>query len=125
MVFLCLAETGDGSVKVECTVPDFPHDASRGSHTLSTSTKVYVDRSDVSVVHDSDFFGMMAGQVVGLKYLGKVLVEAIEQDNEGNVSHIRVAAVPPSDATKPKSTIQWVPFATSVPATVSALSYGP
>jgi hypothetical protein len=80
---------------------------------------VYINRSDCSLVKDSDFFGMMEGQVVGLKYIGKVRVDNIQQNAEGDITNINVTAIAPSDPTRPKSTIQWVPFENSIPATVS------
>jgi hypothetical protein len=107
------------SPEIECTVPDFPHDVTRGCHSLRTADKVYINRSDCSLVKDSDFFGMMEGQVVGLKYIGKVRVDNIQQNAEGDITNINVTAIAPSDPTRPKSTIQWVPFENSIPATVS------
>lgn len=80
---------------------------------------MYINRSDCSLAtNDSNFYGMMAGQVVGLKYVGKVRVDSLQQDAEGRVSSILVTALSPSDPVKPKSTIQWVPFEDSVPVTV-------
>jgi hypothetical protein len=112
---------GQGQGLVECSVPNFPHDPARGSHTVCATNQVFINRADCSLVQSSDFYGMMEGQVVGLKYLGKVRVDSMQQDEEGGVTNIFVTALPPSDPAKPKSTIQWVPFENSVPATVSAL----
>ena len=86
---------------------------------LLAAAQVYINRCDCSLATaDSNFYGMMAGQVVGLKYIGKVRVESLQVDAEGKVTNILVTALPPSDPVRPKSTIQWVPFENSVPVTV-------
>ena len=104
--------------EVECTIPNFPHIVDRGNHTLRASSRVYINKSDSSLEKNDDFFGMMEGQVVGLKYLGKVMVDSIKADCDNNVVEIAVTAIAPSDSRRPKSTIQWVPFENSIPATV-------
>lgn len=112
----------EGAPELECTVPNFPHDTSRGSHSLLMTDKVYINRSDCSAEPKEDFFGMMVGQVVGLKYAGKVRVDAVKQDADGKVTRVVVTAISPAEPTRPKSTIQWVPFENSIPSTV--VDYG-
>ena len=38
-----------GSNYVLCTVPDFPFDPSRGSHTISIEKEIYIDQSDFRI----------------------------------------------------------------------------
>jgi glutaminyl-tRNA synthetase len=116
----------DFSSGAEISVPDFPFDPSRGSHSLRLESVVYIDRSDFreSVAEDAkekeDYFGLAPGKVVGLKYAFRVQCESFETDAAGQVCLVRCVALPDSSdpADKPKGSIQWVGAESAVPLEV-------
>lgn len=64
---------------VEITVPNFPFDVSRGTHTVPLTSTVFVDATDVRLVDSKEFYGFAPQKIVGLKYTGyRVFVERIE-----------------------------------------------
>jgi len=99
------------------TVPDFPFDPSRGSHTVDLGSRVYIDQSDFREVDSEDYFGLAPNKAVTLKYAHKIHCDTVEKDDSGRVVRL-LCSVLPSDAPAPKGTIQWVPFANAVPAEV-------
>lgn len=99
------------------TVPDFPFDVTRGTHTVTAESYVYIDRSDFRLEDSEDYFGLAPGKVVGLKYAFRIRCDSVETNKStGEPILLRCTALPDSDAPedKPKGTIQWVPASTAV-----------
>lgn len=127
------------------TVPDYPFDPSRGSHTVPMQSAVFIDHSDFRLTHHSDssssdssdssasssassedYFGLAVGKVVALKYAFRIRCESVELDAlTGLPVLLRCVALPESERPedKPKGSIQWVPCSGAVP--VEARLYHP
>jgi len=65
------------------TVPDFPFDPSRGSHTVDLGSRVYIDQSDFREVDSEDYFGLAPNKAVTLKYAHKIHCDTVEKDDSG------------------------------------------
>jgi glutaminyl-tRNA synthetase len=107
------------------SIPHYPFDPSRGSHTVRMESVVYIDKQDFRTEDSDDYFGLAPGKVVGLKYAFRVRCESFETDAAGEVVLLRCVALPDSELPedKPKGSIQWVPASTAVP--VEARIYNP
>lgn len=64
-------------------VPNFPFDLTRGSHTVSVSQTLFIDRSDFRLIDDADYFGLAPQKFVGLKYLFVIKCDSYELDANG------------------------------------------
>ena len=62
---------------------DFPFDPTRGSHLVTVSQIMFIDRSDFRLVDDADYFGLAPGKFVGLKYLFVIKCDSYELDANG------------------------------------------
>lgn len=101
----------------ELVIPDFPFDATRGSHVVSIENTIYIDRSDFRAEDDSDYFGLAPNKMVNLKYAFRIKCDSFEVDANGEPVLVRCSIIP-DDVTpeeKPKGSIQWVPASTAVP----------
>ncbi|KAL4465850.1 hypothetical protein ABPG74_004087 [Tetrahymena malaccensis] len=86
--------------------PDFPTQVERGSHKITFTNSVYVEREDTQLKDHKDFFGLAPGKVVGLKYAG--VVKCIEvKAKDGVVSEV-IAEFIKDDPPKPKTYLNWV-----------------
>jgi glutaminyl-tRNA synthetase len=65
---------------ITLTVPDFPRDASLGSHSLTVTNTVYIEEEDFRMVDDPSYYGLAPGKVAGLRYAGYVKVVGVEND---------------------------------------------
>jgi glutaminyl-tRNA synthetase len=74
--------------------PLFPTDKTRGSQIYKLGKHVYIDREDFSEVHSKVFFGLTPEQNVCLKYGPAVKFLEIVKDSNGNISHVKVQALP-------------------------------
>lgn len=103
-------------------VPNFPFDASRGTHEVPFTHEVYIDRSDIRLVDSDDFYGFAPNKTVALKYTGyRVHVERIEVDEATNTVKEVFAILLKEDEHpewKAKTTVQWVSVAQAVPVEV-------
>jgi len=111
--------------EADISIPHYPFDPSRGSHTVRIENVVYIDKQDFRAEDSDDYFGLAPGKIVGLKYAFRVRCESFETDAAGEVVLLRVVALPDSELPedKPKGSIQWVPASTAVP--VEARIYNP
>ena len=93
----------------ELEVPFSPKDTSMGSHKLSLTKTVYIDRSDFQTTEDKNFFRLVPGGTVGLLYCSRpVRATSFTQDPDtGLVTEIQ--ATLDIQAGKPKAFVQWVP----------------
>jgi len=109
----------------DITIPNFPFDPTRGSHTVRIENTVFIDKADFRTEDSEDYFGLAPGKVVGLKYAFRVRCESVETNAAGEVVLVRVVALPDSELAedKPKGSIQWVPASSAVP--IEARIYNP
>jgi glutaminyl-tRNA synthetase len=77
----------DYSLKIEAL--DFPRDGKeKGTHEICLTNKIYVDREDVRLVDNKEFFGLAPGKLVGLRYTYCIKVDKVTTDNDGNVKEV-------------------------------------
>jgi len=90
--------------------PDFPRDAALGSHALSLTATVYVERDDFREVDDPSFYGLAPGKWVGLRYAGYVKVVGVERAADGSVALLRAEYdhARSKAAGKVKGNLHWV-----------------
>ncbi|KAI1396002.1 glutaminyl-tRNA synthetase [Hypoxylon fuscum] len=100
------AEDLDGKV---LTVPFSPKDPKMGSHDVTFTKTVYIDRSDFREEADPSFFRLAPGKTVGLLQVPHPIkaVSFTKDEATGKVTEIR--AVFDKETKKPKAYIQWVP----------------
>jgi glutaminyl-tRNA synthetase len=104
--------------------PNFPKDESRGFSSMPFSRIVYIDRSDIRLKDDKDFYGLAPGKEVRLKYAYNIRATDIHTDKDGNITQI-LATVDLSNANKCKGMIHWVaePQPGKTPLTVEIRLY--
>lgn len=90
------------------TVPDFPNEPERGSHSVQFGPTIYIEQSDFKRVAEKGYRRLTPGQPVGLRYTGYVVAveEVVEKD--GKVVELKVRPSPVSEVEKPKAFIHWV-----------------
>ena len=66
------------------TVPDFPNEPERGSHTVQFGSTIYIEQSDFKRVAEKGYRRLCPGQPVGLRHAGYVmsLEEVVEKDGK-------------------------------------------
>ncbi|KAI1471025.1 glutaminyl-tRNA synthetase [Daldinia caldariorum] len=91
------------------TFPFSPKDPKMGSHDVTFSKTIYIDRSDFREDADPSFFRLAPGKTVGLLQVPYPIkaVSFTKDDATGKVTEIR--AVFDKETKKPKAYIQWVP----------------
>ncbi|KAI2784162.1 glutaminyl-tRNA synthetase [Daldinia loculata] len=89
--------------------PFSPKDPKMGSHDVTFSKTIYIDRSDFREDADPSFFRLAPGKTVGLLQVPHPIkaVSFTKDDATGKVTEIR--AVFDKETKKPKAYIQWVP----------------
>mmetsp|Transcript_10692 Transcript_10692/g.20804 ORF Transcript_10692/g.20804 Transcript_10692/m.20804 type:complete len:765 (-) Transcript_10692:32-2326(-) len=101
----------------ELTVPDFPKNPERGSHTVKLTSTLFVERSDFRVQDSKDYFGLAPGKVVGLKYVPfKVRCADVVKKPDGTI--IKVICDKVEDDTKVKGYLHWISAAEATEVTV-------
>ena len=91
-------------------VPNLPTDKSAGSHTITLTSKIYIDATDFRMQDESQYYGLAPQKAVGLKYHGGNLVcDAVTQRVEGRVTELQCHLDTAEDRPKPKTYISWVP----------------
>ncbi|GFR75251.1 glutamine--tRNA ligase-like [Elysia marginata] len=75
----------------QLSVPDFPADETRGSHTIPFDRTIYIEQEDFKESADKSFFRLTKDNPVGLRYAGLVIsVEKVVKDSNGKVSELHV-----------------------------------
>lgn len=91
------------------SVPDFPNDASKGSHEIHFDRTIYIEKSDFKLTPEKGYRRLSPGQSVGLRYAGLVLeVDKVHTNTAGTVTSVDVKATPVDADNKPKAFIHWV-----------------
>lgn len=103
-----------------CTVPNFPFDPTRGSHTVTIENEIFIDKSDFRMEDSDDYYGLAPGKIVGLKYAFRIVCDKVETNKEGEPVLLRCTVLGESERAeeKIKAAIQWVPCKTAVSAEV-------
>lgn len=97
------------NVDTKFTVPDFPNDATKGSHDIQFDRTIYIEKSDFKVIQEKGYRRLAPGQGVGLRYAGLVLeVDKVNTKCNGAITSIDVKATPVDVDNKPKAFIHWV-----------------
>ncbi|KAI5860358.1 glutaminyl-tRNA synthetase [Durotheca rogersii] len=91
------------------TVPFSPKDPKMGSHDVTFTKTIYIDRSDFREEADPSFFRLAPGKTVGLLQVPYPIkaVSFTKDEATGKVTEIRAAF--DREVKKPKAYIQWVP----------------
>lgn len=114
------------------TIPNFPHDPSRGSHTLKITptegeTILYIDEADFREVDSDDFFGLSVNKHVGLKYLPFGLHCDSIKSKSDSMFELTCSCVyaleNETPVAKPKGVIQWVNGATALSCEVRVYNH--
>ncbi|XP_059178645.1 glutamine--tRNA ligase-like [Physella acuta] len=93
----------------QISVPDFPSNEARGSHSLGFSCVLFIEQEDFKETADKNFFRLTKDQPVGLRYTGLVIsVDKVIKDSLGQPLELVVTCKLAADAPKPKAFIHWV-----------------
>jgi glutaminyl-tRNA synthetase len=102
--------------KLELSIPNYPFDATRGSHSLTLEPNIFIDGSDFRREDDPNYYGLAPNKLVNIKYFGRVLCDSFEVNEKNEVVLLKCSYLPdnvrPED--KPKGTIQWIPKSAAV-----------
>lgn len=92
------------------TVPDFPDNPDKGSHEVTLSATIYIERSDFKEVGEKGYRRLTPDQPVGLRHAGYVLklLKVVARENDGQAAEIDVECCPVEKADKPKAFVHWV-----------------
>jgi glutaminyl-tRNA synthetase len=96
----------EGTVE-EFDAPNFPGDASKGTHKVSLSNVFYIDSSDYRKNADKNFYGLSLGKTVHLKYAYNVTCDKVVEDEKGQVLEL-IVTVDKTNAAKVKGNIHFV-----------------
>ncbi|KAM3434142.1 hypothetical protein MY4824_005601 [Beauveria thailandica] len=98
----------DHEETLELDAPFSPKDPSLGTHKISFTKKIYIDRSDFRDVDDKSYFRLAPGKTVGLLQGPSPIrvVSYTKDEATGKVTGIHAVF---DKTTKPKAYIQWVP----------------
>ena len=61
--------------------PLFPKDESKGFRDIKFTNKLFVDRENIRLEDDPDFYGIAPNKVVGLKYAETIFIKEIKAEN--------------------------------------------
>ncbi|XP_054722329.1 glutamine--tRNA ligase-like [Uloborus diversus] len=91
-------------------VPDFPADPSRGTHKVTFSDVVYIERSDFKeVAPNNQYKRLTVAQSVGLRHTGYVLsITEVIKDKDNKIVELKTIGTPVANTKKPKAFIHWV-----------------
>ncbi|XP_075238184.1 glutaminyl-tRNA synthetase [Lycorma delicatula] len=99
----------EGNYPSLVTVPDFPTDLSKGSHTVQFDCVFYIDDNDFSENTVKGYRRLTLNQSVGLKYAGLVVnVVTVVKNSSGAIEELKVKVEEVSENNKPKAFIHWV-----------------
>ncbi|KAL0839596.1 hypothetical protein ABMA28_016282 [Loxostege sticticalis] len=94
---------------ISVSVPDFPNEPEKGSHSVVLNKLVYIESTDFKEEPEKGYRRLTPSQSVGLRHAGYVLkVAKVMKDSTGKVSELECTAEPSETAEKPKAFIHWV-----------------
>lgn len=93
----------------EVSMPNFPADESKGSHTVPFGKTLYIEQSDFKETADKNYKRLSLKQPVGLRHVGLVIsVDKVIKDDQGRPIELLVTSKKVAEAEKPKAFIHWV-----------------
>ncbi|CAF0782400.1 unnamed protein product [Adineta steineri] len=99
---------------IELTVPNFPADESRGSHTIKFDSVIYIEKSDFTEKPAKDYKRLAPNQPCGLRHAGYIItVQEVVRDSNNEPVELKVTCQKATDEgiSKPKGFIHWVSHA--------------
>uniref|UniRef100_A0A665SXS9 Glutamine--tRNA ligase n=1 Tax=Echeneis naucrates TaxID=173247 RepID=A0A665SXS9_ECHNA len=91
------------------SVPDFPANEAKGSHTVPFTRTIFIEQSDFREVMEKGYKRLTPEQPVGLRHAGYVIsVQKVIKDAQGKVVELEVNCCSSDTAEKPKAFIHWV-----------------
>ncbi|MGL4514462.1 MAG: glutamine--tRNA ligase/YqeY domain fusion protein [Lacipirellulaceae bacterium] len=122
-----LATTMEGAplatgVLKTCELANHPQDAGQGTRSIALGNELFIEADDFMEVAPKGYFRLTPGGAVRLRGAGMIRCDEVVKDAAGNVSELRCAFDPDTDAQvggkKVKGTIHWVPADGAIDATV-------
>lgn len=101
-----------------------PEDAAAGTRKVPFSRVIYIEKEDFREQATPNFFRLIPGREVRLRYAYFIRCESVLKDSQGNLLEVHCTYDPatrggnPPDGRKVKATIHWVSAAHAVPAEV-------
>uniref|UniRef100_A0A665SZ10 Glutamine--tRNA ligase n=1 Tax=Echeneis naucrates TaxID=173247 RepID=A0A665SZ10_ECHNA len=92
------------------SVPDFPANEAKGSHTVPFTRTIFIEQSDFREVMEKGYKRLTPEQPVGLRHAGYVISvqKVIKVRFKGKVVELEVNCCSSDTAEKPKAFIHWV-----------------
>lgn len=87
--------------------PDFPKDPSKGTHEIHLTKEIYVERQDIKLEDQADFFGIAPKKIVGLKYAHVIRILSVDINDKGEIIGVSAEMLKDSKE-KPKSFLHWI-----------------
>eukprot|EP01016_Furgasonia_blochmanni_P028774 TRINITY_DN3027_c0_g1_i1.p1 TRINITY_DN3027_c0_g1~~TRINITY_DN3027_c0_g1_i1.p1 ORF type:complete len:514 (-),score=174.75 TRINITY_DN3027_c0_g1_i1:218-1759(-) len=91
----------------EIQVPDFPKDQTKGTHTIHLNKEIFVEREDIRIEDNPNFFGIAPNKVVGLKYSSPIQIKKILTNDKNEVTEVH-AELLNAHKDKVKGHLHWV-----------------
>lgn len=96
----------------DVTIPDFPANEAKGSHTVPFSRTIYIEQSDFREVMEKGYKRLTPEQPVGLRHAGYIIsFQKVIKDAQGKAVELEVTCCSSTSADtnqKPKAFIHWV-----------------
>jgi len=87
--------------------PLFPKDATKGTYEIKLLKELFVERSDILLEDNKDFYGFAPNKIVGLKYAYPVRVTDIKTNDDKEVTEVHAELLKDS-LEKPKGFVHWI-----------------
>ena len=107
--------------KLELESPLFPKNKEAGNRKITLNKVIFIERSDFSLDHNSDYFGLTPNQEVGLKYTGIIKYKDCIKNEKGEISELICEFDPESKKTKGR--IHWISAQESVKVEIRLFDY--
>lgn len=102
-----LVNHANGATKL--TVPDFPTNPEKGSHSITFDRVIYIERSDFERSPDKGYRRLTPDQSVGLRHANVVIkLKEVVEDEQGAVKELICEQESVDTAAKPKAFIHYV-----------------
>ena len=98
----------DSSKHELITTPNHPKHDSMGTHQISFSSTIYIDRTDIRTVDDKSYYGLAPNKEAHLKYAYNITCTKITKtDSQGNIQEVE-ATIDVNNTNKVKGNLHWV-----------------
>lgn len=102
---------------IQISVPDFPTNPERGSHSIAFDKVIYIEKTDFKETPEKGYRRLTSDQSVGLRYANLVIkLKQVIKDQSGNITELICESESVEKAPKPKAFIHYVsnPFEVEV-----------